>query len=116
MITKDEIERELKLAKDPKRQLQIIAQLNGVSVQKIKSILNGEERSGKPGRPFNEPFAPIQKYHRWTENELADIRAMREAGYMTIAIADKYGVPLATMSSLCVRHRFFYNRGGKNES
>ena len=86
MITKSEIERQLKFAKDPEKQLEIIAQLNCVSVAKIKKVLEGEGNLGdlivtkKPGAP-----------RKWTDAEIDRIVEMYNKGYTMVAIAIEFG-------------------------
>ena len=43
MITKSEVERQLKFAKDPEKQIRIIAELNGVSVKAIRNLIDGDD-------------------------------------------------------------------------
>ena len=43
MISKSEVERQLKFAKDPKKQLKIIAELNCVSVKAIPNLLRRDD-------------------------------------------------------------------------
>ena len=86
MISKSEIERQLKFAKDPEKQLEIIAQLNCVSVAKIKKVLEGEGNLGdlivtkKPGTP-----------RKWTDAEIDRIVELYNEGYTLKAIGVKFG-------------------------
>ena len=86
MITKSEIERQLKFAKDPEKQLEIIAQLNCVSVAKIKKVLEGEGNLGdlivtkKPGTP-----------RKWSDADIDRIVEMYNKGYTMVAIAIEFG-------------------------
>ena len=86
MISKSEIERQLKFAKDPEKQLEIIAQLNCVSVAKIKKVLEGEGNLGdlivikKPGMLW-----------KWTDVEIDRIVELYNEGYTLKAIGVKFG-------------------------
>lgn len=102
MITKSEIERQLKFAKDPEKQLKIIAELNGVKVEQVKKVLNGSADSfivtKKPGAP-----------RRWTTGEIDRAVELYNAGYTLDAIAAKFGYSSGTPIKNALRN-YVYNK------
>lgn len=85
-LTRADIERELKFAKDPEKQLEIIAELNCVSVAKIKKVLEGEGNlsdlivTKKPGAP-----------RKWSDADIDRIVELYNKGYTMVAIAIEFG-------------------------
>lgn len=103
MITKSEIERQLKFAKDPEKQLEIIAELNGVKVEQVKKVLNGSADSfivtKKPGAP-----------RRWTTGEIDRVVEMYNSGYTMLAIAAEFGYSSDTPIKNALRNYVYGKR------
>ena len=87
MLTKADIERELKFAKDPAKQLVIIAELNGVSVNKIKKIHEDEDKLDDDLIIRKGPGAP----RKWSDEKIDELIKMYNDGYTLLAIAHKFG-------------------------
>lgn len=86
MITKQEIERELKFAKDPEKQFEIIAELNAMSLDQVKRILNSPNGL--------DAFATTRKRgapRKWTDAEIDRIVELYNEGYTLKAIGVKFG-------------------------
>lgn len=103
MLKKSEIERELKFAKDPEKQLEIIAELNGVKVEQVKKVLNGSADSfivtKKPGAP-----------RKWTDREIDHIVEMYNSGYTMLAIAAEFGYSSDTPIKNALRNYVYGKR------
>lgn len=86
MLTKADIERELKFAKDPEKQLEIIAELNAMSLDQVKRILNSPNGL--------DAFAATRKRgapRKWTDAEIDRIVELYNEGYTLKAIGVKFG-------------------------
>lgn len=103
MLKKSEIERELKFAKDPEKQLKIIAELNGVKVEQVKKVLNGSADSlivtKKPGAP-----------RKWTTGEIDRVVELYNAGYTLDAIAAIFGYSSGTPIKNALRNYVYGKR------
>ncbi|MGM9683238.1 MAG: hypothetical protein ACI3XQ_06545 [Eubacteriales bacterium] len=102
MLKKSEIERELKFARDPEKQLEIIAELNGVKVEQVKKVLNGSADSfiitKKPGAP-----------RKWTDAEIDRVVELYNMGYTLDAIAAEFGYSSGTPIKNALRN-YVYNK------
>lgn len=108
MLTREKVERELRLAKDPERQLEIIAQLNDVKVKDLKRLLDGSVEMIAPAEKPEKPPRPQKRgWHRWTDEELIELARLRAAGVSADEIGRKYGRSVRTVNRLlddAVRH------------
>ena len=108
MLTREKVERELKYAKDPEKQLEIIAQLNDVKVKDLKRLLDGSVEMIAPAEKPKKPPTPKKRgWHRWTDEELIELASLRSAGVSADEIGRKYGRSVRTVNRLlddAVRH------------
>lgn len=108
MLTREKVERELKYAKDPDKQLEIIAQLNDVKVKDLKRLLDGSVEMIAPAEKPKKPPTPKKRgWHRWTDEELIELARLRSAGVSADEIGRKYGRSVRTVNRLlddAVRH------------
>ena len=108
MLTRERVERELKYAKDPEKQLEIIAQLNDVKVKDLKRLLDGSVEMIAPAeKPKKPPHPKKRGWHRWTDKELIELARLRAAGVSADEIGRKYGRSVRTVNRLlddAVRH------------
>lgn len=108
MLTREKVERELKYAKDPEKQLEIIAQLNDVKVKDLKRLLDGSVEMIAPAeKPEKPPHPEKRGWHRWTDEELIELARLRAAGVSADEIGRKYGRSVRTVNRLlddAVRH------------
>ena len=101
MLTREKVERELKFAKDPDKQLEIIAQLNDVKVKDLKRLLDGSVEMIAPAEKPKKPPAPQKRgWHRWTDEELIELARLRSAGVSADEIGRKYGRSVRTVNKL----------------
>ena len=101
MLTKEKVERELKYAKDPEKQLEIIAQLNDVKVKDLKRLLDGSVEMIAPAEKPKKPPNPKKRgWHRWTDEELTELARLRSAGVSADEIGRKYGRSVSTVNKL----------------
>ena len=101
MLTREKVERELKYAKDPEKQLEIIAQLNDVKVKDLKRLLDGSvEMIAPAGKPEKPPRPKKRGWHRWTDEELIELASLRSAGVSADEIGRKYGRSVSTVNKL----------------
>ena len=101
MLTREKVERELRLAKDPERQLEIIAQLNDVKVKDLKRLLDGSVEMVAPAeKPKKPPHPKKRGWHRWTDEELIELARLRTAGVSADEIGRKYGRSVSTVNKL----------------
>ena len=105
MISKSEVERELKFAKDPEKQIEIIAQLNCVSVKAIRNLIYGDDEY-LDTKSRRAPGAQ----HRWTEKELDRIVEMYNDGYTLNAIAISFGYASDTAIRRAIRNHILGKR------
>ena len=108
MLTREKVERELKYAKDPDKQLEIIAQLNDVKVKDLKRLLDGSVEMIAPAEKPKKPPNPKKRgWHRWTDEELIELARLRATGVSADEIGRKYGRSVRTVNRLlddAVRH------------
>lgn len=107
MLTREKVERELKYAKDPEKQLEIIAQLNDVKVKDLKRLLDGSVEMIAPVEKPKKPHPKKRGWHRWTDEELIELASLRSAGVSADEIGRKYGRSVRTVNRLlddAVRH------------
>ena len=108
MLTREKVERELKYAKDPDKQLEIIAQLNDVKVKDLKRLLDGSVEMIAPAeKPKKPPHPQKRGWHRWTDEELIELARLRATGVSADEIGRKYGRSVRTVNRLlddAVRH------------
>ena len=101
MLTREKVERELRLAKDPEKQLEIIAQLNDVKVKDLKRLLDGSVEMIAPAeKPKKPPHPKKRGWHRWTDEELIELARLRSAGVSADEIGRKYGRSVQTVNRL----------------
>ena len=101
MLTREKVERELKYAKDPEKQLEIIAQLNDVKVKDLKRLLDGSVEMIAPvEKPKKPPHPQKRGWHRWTDEELIELARLRAAGVSADEIGRKYGRSVRTVNRL----------------
>ena len=101
MLTRERVERELKYAKDPDKQLEIIAQLNDVKVKDLKRLLDGSAEMIAPAeKPKKPPHPKKRGWHRWTDEELIELARLRAAGVSADEIGRKYGRSVRTVNRL----------------
>lgn len=101
MLTREKVERELKYAKDPEKQLEIIAQLNDVKVKDLKRLLDGSVEMIAPAeKPKKPPHPKKRGWHRWTDEELIELARLRAAGVSADEIGRKYGRSVRTVNRL----------------
>ena len=101
MLTREKVERELRLAKDPEKQLEIIAQLNDVKVKDLKRLLDGSVEMIAPAeKPKKPPHPKKRGWHRWTDEELIELARLRAAGVSADEIGRKYGRSVRTVNRL----------------
>ena len=101
MLTREKVERELKYAKDPEKQLEIIAQLNDVKVKDLKRLLDGSVEMIAPAeKPKKPPHPKKRGWHRWTDEELIELARLRTAGVSADEIGRKYGRSVRTVNKL----------------
>ena len=101
MLTKEKVERELKYAKDPDKQLEIIAQLNDVKVKDLKRLLDGSVEMIAPAEKPKKPPRPKKRgWHRWADEELIELARLRAAGVSAAEIGKKYGRSVRTVNKL----------------
>ena len=101
MLTREKVERELKYAKDPEKQLEIIAQLNDVKVKDLKRLLDGSVEMVAPAEKPKKPPRPKKRgWHRWTDEELIELARLRAAGVSADEIGRKYGRSVRTVNRL----------------
>ena len=101
MLTREKVERELKFAKDPEKQLEIIAQLNDVKVKDLKRLLDGSVEMIAPAEKPEKPPRPQKRgWHRWTDEELIELARLRSAGVSADEIGRKYGRSVRTVNKL----------------
>lgn len=105
MITKSEIERQLKFAKDPEKQIRIIAELNCVSVKAIRNLIDGDDEY-LDTKSRRAPGAQ----HRWTEKELDRIVEMYNNGYTLNDIAISFGYASDTAIRRAIRNHILGKR------
>lgn len=105
MITKSEIERELKFAKDPEKQLRIIAELNCVSVKAIRNLIDGDDEYLDP----KSRRSPGTEHH-WTDEELDKVVEMYNKGYTLNAIALSFGYASDTAIRRAIRNHILGKR------
>lgn len=107
MLTREKVERELKFAKDPEKQLEIIAELNDVKVKDLKRLLDGSVEMIAPVEKPKKPHPKKRGWHRWTDEELIELAKLRAAGVSADEIGRKYGRSVRTVNRLlddAVRH------------
>ena len=101
MLTREKVERELKYAKDPDKQLEIIAQLNDVKVKDLKRLLDGSAEMIEPAeKPKKPPTSKKRGWHRWTDEELTELATLRSAGVPADEIGRRYGRSVSTVNKL----------------
>lgn len=100
MLTREKVERELKFAKDPEKQLEIIAQLNDVKVKDLKRLLDGSVEMIAPAEKPEKPHPKKRGWHRWTDEELIELASLRSAGVSADEIGRKYGRSVSTVNKL----------------
>lgn len=105
MISKSEVERELKFAKDPEKQLRIIAELNCVSVKAIRSLIGGDDEYLDP----KSRRSPGTEHH-WTDEELDKVVEMYNKGYTLNAIALSFGYASDTAIRRAIRNHIIGKR------
>ena len=114
MLTKAEIEHELRFAKNHEKQLGIIAELNDMSVDDVRRILSGIETAPpcdppKEGRKKGSRNIDAN-YHKWTKAEINTVRELRESGMLLSAIAKQFNVSTYAINSLVQRFDIRYER------
>ena len=105
MLRKSEIERELKYAKDPEKQLEIIAELNNVKVEQVKRLLNSPDG--------HDTFIVTRKKgapRKWTDAEIDRIVEMYNAGYTLEAIGIEFGYSTGTPVKNALRNYVYGKR------
>lgn len=124
MLTKAEIEHELRFAKNHEKQLGIIAELNDMSVDDVRRILSGIETAPPCDPPKEKPETPEPpkrgrkkgskyidaNYHKWTKAEINTVRELRESGMLLSAIAKQFNVSTHAINSLVQRFDIRYER------
>ena len=105
MITKSEVERQLKFAKDPEKQLRIIAELNCVSVKAIRNLIDGDDEYLDP----KSRRSPGTEHH-WTDEELDKVVEMYNKGYTLNAIALSFGYASDTAIRRAIRNHIIGKR------
>ena len=101
MLTREKVERELKYAKDPEKQLEIIAQLNDVKVKDLKRLLDGSVEMVAPAeKPKKPPHPKKRGSHSWTAEELIELARLRAAGVPAAEIGSKYGRSVRSVDRL----------------
>lgn len=100
MLTREKVERELKYAKDPEKQLEIIAQLNDVKVKDLKRLLDGSVEMIAPVEKPKKPHPKKRGWHRWTDEELIELASLRSTGVSADEIGRKYGRSVSTVNKL----------------
>lgn len=106
MITKSEVERELKFAKDPEKQIRIIAELNCTTVKAVLNLLDGDEHH----LPKRSRCA-AQRDHCWTETELDKLVEMYNQGCSLRSIA----ISLGFASDTAIRNAINKHIRGKRD-
>lgn len=105
MITKAEVERELKYAKDPAKQIRIIAELNGITAEAVWKLVGGDQRSLPKLR------RAADKNHIWAEAELDRIVDMYNQGNSLHTIATSFGFESETAIRTAISNHILGKRG-----
>lgn len=83
-MSKGEIASDYRLAKDPAKQIKILAELNGVTRAEIEDVL--VEYGLKPKR---KPRPPGRRSNAWTAEDIAELRRLHAEGIPREEIADR---------------------------
>ena len=83
-MSKGEIASDYRLAKDPVKQIKILAELNGVRREEIEDVL--VEYGLKPKR---KPRPPGRRSNAWTAEDIAELRRLHAEGISREEIADR---------------------------
>lgn len=83
-MSKGEIASDYRLAKDPVKQIKILAELNDVRREEIEDVL--VEYGLKPKR---KPRPPGRRSNAWTEDDVAELRRLHAEGVPREEIADR---------------------------
>ncbi len=91
-MTEEEIRRDHRLAKNPGAQVQVLAEINGVTPKVIRRILDGQtiEEATARRRPKSY-YVPKGTVRHWTYEEKAILTQMWREGYLAKEIAAKLG-------------------------
>lgn len=103
-MTAEEIRRSVRLAKNPKEQLRILADLNAVRVEVIEDIVSGrrddlEIADKKPA----DSGAPNKSKWYWTTSEIDQLKEMRLFGVPAAEIAARLGRPFGATKKKLVQ-------------
>lgn len=97
-MSKEEIVREYRLAKDKNKQVKILAQLNDCDTYTIIEILQSE--GAISGIPRKAPSKKADGRIKYSEETLADVAKFYGEGLSNAQIAERCGVPMGSVSTI----------------
>lgn len=114
--------RDVRLAKSPKAQVEILAQINDVTKAAIQRVLDGEswdeavkrERAAK--KESVAPKKTERKHHKWTRAELLFIKQLREDGLTAEQIAVAFEMTPCAIKSVIQNYPKMFGRIQRHSS
>lgn len=88
IMSEDEVRSSYKFAKNPKRQVRILAECNGVMPKVIRRVLEGQtwEAACERRHPKSR-YVRTTEHITWTAEKVAQLRSLRMEGYRIKEIA-----------------------------
>ena len=109
-MNKGEIASDYRMAKDPAKQIKILAELNGVTRAEIEDVL--VEYGLKPKR---RPRPPGRRSNAWTAEDIAELRRLHAEGIPREEIADRMQRSYLAIKSKMTELRLVNKNWRKNQ-
>lgn len=109
-MSKGEIASDYRMAKDPAKQIKILAELNGVTRAEIEDVL--VEYGLKPKR---RPRPPGSRSNAWTAEDIAELRRLHAEGIPREEIADRMQRSYLAIKSKMTELRLVNKNWRKNQ-
>lgn len=109
-MSKGEIASDYRMAKDPAKQIKILAELNGVTRAEIEDVL--VEYGLKPKR---RPRPPGRRSNAWTAEDIAELRRLHAEGIPREEIADRMQRSYLAIKSKMTELRLVNKNWRKNQ-